>query len=147
MSLRVRSLQGLLLQVHAVRVIFPRGVGGARGEALPMLVRERLLMELSRLLCEHEVGAGAEPAAFEEPPSDDEAPEVEEDWRAFRARLVAGGIPTTTDADEPAPAAPPAKPQKPPAPAADVPGNMDRTAGDGKAAAEDAVNTKPADRV
>ena len=34
--------------------------------------------------------------------SDDEAPEVEEDWRAFRARLVAGGIPTTTDADEPA---------------------------------------------
>jgi hypothetical protein len=36
--------------------------------------------------------------------SDDEAPEVEEDWRAFRARLVAGGIPTTTDADEPAPA-------------------------------------------
>ena len=41
--------------------------------------------------------------------SDDEAPEVEEDWRAFRARLVAGGIPTTTDADEPAPAAPPAE--------------------------------------
>ena len=32
---------------------------------------------------------------------------MEEDWRAFRARLVAGGIPTTTDADEPAPAAPP----------------------------------------
>ena len=42
--------------------------------------------------------------------SDDEAPEVEEDWRAFRARLVAGGIPTTTDADEPAAtAAPPAE--------------------------------------
>ena len=41
--------------------------------------------------------------------SDDEAPEVEEDWRAFRARLVAGGIPTTTDADEPAPAPAPAE--------------------------------------
>ena len=41
--------------------------------------------------------------------SDDEAPEVEEDWRAFRARLVAGGIPTTTDADEPAPAPAPAR--------------------------------------
>ena len=42
--------------------------------------------------------------------SDDEAPEVEEDWRAFRARLVAGGIPTTTDAgDEPAAAPAPAE--------------------------------------
>ena len=38
--------------------------------------------------------------------SDDEAPEVEEDWRAFRARLVAGGIPTTTDATDEAAAAP-----------------------------------------
>ena len=41
--------------------------------------------------------------------SDDEAPEVEEDWRAFRARLVAGGIPTTTDSDDPAPAPAPAE--------------------------------------
>ena len=42
--------------------------------------------------------------------SDDEAPEVEEDWRAFRARLVAGGIPTTTDASDEEPAAAPAAP-------------------------------------
>ena len=38
--------------------------------------------------------------------SDDEAPEVEEDWRAFRARLVAGGIPVVTT-DEEAEAPPP----------------------------------------
>ena len=84
------ALQGLLLQVHAVRVIFPRGVGGARGEALPMLVRERLLMELSRLLCEHEVGAGAEPAAFEARPG----------WSY--------GVDGRAGFQEPAPAVPPA---------------------------------------
>lgn len=38
--------------------------------------------------------------------SDDEAPEVEEDWRAFRARLVVGGIPVVTT-DEEAEAPPP----------------------------------------
>ena len=84
------ALQGLLLQVHAVRVIFPRGVGGARGEALPMAVRERLLMELSRLLCEHEVGTGAEPAAFEARPG----------WSY--------GVDGRAGFQEPAPAVPPA---------------------------------------